>query len=92
MRTNWENFYVEIIMIIGIVAFFLNFFTGKSKNQKMANQLFKAHSSTLESQLFSLWGDDGTKNLEDIQEPLIKESENIFRCRRTCVSIKSVID
>ena len=91
MRTNWENFYVEIIMIIGIVVFFLNFFTGKSKNQKMANQLFKAHSSTLESQL-SLWGDDGTKNLEDIQEPLIKESENIFRCRRTCVSIKSVID
>ena len=37
MRTNWENFYVEIIMIIGIVVFFLNFFTGKSKNQKMAN-------------------------------------------------------
>ena len=91
MRTNWENFYVEIIMIIGIVVFFLNFFTGKSKNQKMANQLFKAHRSTLASQ-FSLWGDDGTKNLEDIQEPLIKESENIYRCRRTCVSIKSVID
>ena len=54
MRTNWESFYVEIIMIIGIVVFFLNFFTGKSKNQKMANQLIKAHSSTLESQ-FSLW-------------------------------------
>ena len=30
MRTNWEweNFYVKIIMIIGIVVFFLNFFTG----------------------------------------------------------------
>ena len=84
MRTNWENFYVEIIMIIGIVVFFLNFFTGKSKNQKMENQLFKTHRSPLESQ-FSLVGDDGTKNLEDIQEPLIKESENIFRCRRTCV-------
>ena len=93
MRTNWEweNFYVKIIMIIGIVVFFLNFFTGKSKNQKMENQLFKAHRSTLESP-FSLLGDNGTKNLEDIQEPLIKESENIFRCRRTCVSIKSVID
>ena len=78
LRTNWENFYVEIIMIIGIVIYFLNFFTGKSKNQKMANQLFNAHRNTLESQ-FSLVGDDGTKNLEDIQEPLIKESENIFR-------------
>ena len=39
-------------MIIGIIIYILNFFTGKSKNQK---------------------------NLEDIQEPLIKESENIFR-------------
>ena len=78
LRTNWENFYVEIIKVIGIVIYFLNFFTGKSKNQKMANQLFNAHRNTLESQ-FSLVGDDGTKNLEDIQEPLIKESENIFR-------------
>jgi len=78
LRTNWENFYVEIIMIIGIVVYFLNFFTGKSKNQKMANQLFNAHRSTLESQ-FSLVGDDGNKNIEDVQEPLIKESENIFR-------------
>ena len=78
LRTNWENFYVEIIMIIGIVIYFLNFFTGKSKNQKMANTLFQAHRGSLESQ-FSLVGDDGTKNLEEIQEPLIKESENIFR-------------
>merc|ERR1719431_1516608 len=78
LRTNWENFYVEIIMIIGIVIYFLNFFTGKSKNQKMANQVFNAHRNSLESQ-FSLVGDDGTKNLEEIQEPLIKESENLFR-------------
>merc|ERR1711936_899130 len=62
----------------GIVIYFLNFFTGKSKNQKMANQLFNAHRNSLESQ-FSLVGDDGTKNLEEIQEPLIKESENLFR-------------
>ena len=78
LRTNWENFYVEIIMIIGIVIYFINFFTGKSKNQKIANQVFNAHRNSLESQ-FSLVGDDGTKNLEEIQEPLIKESENLFR-------------
>ena len=68
-------------MIIGIVVYFLNFFTGKSKNQKMANQLFNAHRGTLESQ-FSLVGDDGTKNIEEIQEPLIKESENIYDAMR----------
>merc|ERR1719245_2070432 len=70
LRTNWENFYVEIIMIIGIVVCFLNFFTGKAKNQKMANQLFNAHRNTLESQ-FSLVGDDGTtKDTDEIQDPL----------------------
>merc|ERR1719189_2054621 len=78
LRTNWENFYVEIIMIIGIVVYFINFFTGKSKNQKIANQVFNAHRNTLESQ-FSLVGDDGTKNVEEIQEPLMKDSENWFR-------------
>ena len=38
-RTNWENYYMEITMIIGIVVYFLNFFTGKTKNQKIANQV-----------------------------------------------------
>merc|ERR1719362_811299 len=59
LRTNWDNFYVEIIMIIGIVIYVLNFFTGKSKNQKMANQLFNAHRSTLESQFSLVGGDAG---------------------------------
>merc|ERR1719315_2795 len=77
LRTNWENYYMEIFMIIGIIVYFLNFFTGKTKNQKIANQWFNSHRSMLESQ-FSLVGDDGTKNIEDIQEPLTKESENIF--------------
>merc|ERR1719431_613440 len=77
LRTNWENYYMEIFMIIGIIVYFLNFFTGKTKNQKIANQWFNSHRGMLESQ-FSLVGDDGNKNVEDIQEPLTKESENIF--------------
>jgi len=77
LRTNWENYYMEIFMIIGIIVYFLNFFTGKTKNQKIANQWFNSHRGMLESQ-FSLVGDDGNKNIDDIQEPLTKESENIF--------------
>jgi len=77
LRTNWENYYMEILMIVGIVVYFLNFFTGKTKNQKIANQWFNSHRNLLESQ-FSLVGDDGSKNLDEIQEPLSKESENIF--------------
>lgn len=77
LRTNWENYYMEIIMIVGIVVYFLNFFTGKTKNQKIANQWFAAHRPLLESQ-FSMVGDDGNKDMAEIQEPLTKESENIF--------------
>ena len=78
LRTNWENYYMEILMIFGILIYFLNFFTGKAKNQKIANTWFQSHRPVLESQ-FSLVGDDGTKNIEEITEPLTKESENIFR-------------
>merc|ERR1719430_1519503 len=77
LRTNWENYYMEITMIIGIIVYFLNFFTGKTKNQKIANQWFAAHRPLLESQ-FSLVGDDGNKDMTEIQEPLTKESENLF--------------
>ena len=34
-RTNWENYYIEILMVAGIVVYFLNFFSGKSKNQRV---------------------------------------------------------
>ena len=51
---------MEITMIIGIIVYFLNFFTGKTKNQKIASQWFIAHRPLLESQ-FSLVGDDGNK-------------------------------
>jgi len=77
LRTNWENYYLEIFMVIGIVVYFLNFFTGKTKNQNIANQWFNSHRPLLESQ-FSLVGDDGTKNIDEIQEPMTKDSENIF--------------
>ena len=52
-RTNWENYYMEITMIIGIIVYFLNFFTGKTKNQKIANQVngSTAISSDIEIEL-----------------------------------------
>jgi len=77
LRTNWENYYMEILMIVGIVVYFLNFFTGKTKNEKIANQWFSSHRGFLESQ-FSLVGDDGSKNIDEIQDLLTKESENHF--------------
>ena len=62
-------------MIVGIVVYFLNFFTGKTKNQKIPNVWFNSHCTHLELQ-FTLVGDDGTKNIDN-QEPMTKESKKI---------------
>ena len=73
-------------MIAGILVYFLNFFTGKSKNQRLANAWFTAHKALLESN-FTLVGDDGSKDVDEIETHLQKESENIFTlwCSgRTC--------
>ena len=43
LRNNWENYYLEMLMVAGIVVYFLNFFTGKAKNQKIANSWFNSH-------------------------------------------------
>jgi len=86
LRNNWENYYLEILMTLGLIVYFLNFFTGKAKNQKLANVWFSANKSLLESN-FSLVGDDGAKNVEDIETQMQKESENLFTlwCSgRTC--------
>jgi len=77
MRTQWENYYLEMLMVAGIVVYFLNFFTGKTKNQKIATSWFNSHKPILESN-FSLVGDDGSKNVDDVETPLQKESEHLF--------------
>jgi len=77
MRTQWENYYLEMLMVAGIVVYFLNFFTGKAKNQKIATSWFNSHRPMLESN-FSLIGDDGSKNIDDVETPLQKESEHLF--------------
>jgi len=87
LRNNWENYYLEMLMVAGIVVYFLNFFTGKAKNQKIANSWFNCHKPILESN-FSLVGDDGKKSIDEIETQLQKDSENLFTlwCSgRTCV-------
>ena len=40
---SWENYYLEILMAAGILVYFINFFTGKSKNARVASAWFDAH-------------------------------------------------
>ncbi|PNF34144.1 Coiled-coil domain-containing protein 47 [Cryptotermes secundus] len=83
-RTNWDSFYLEMLMIAGLVVYSLNFFAGKSKNNKLANAWFTSHRSLLEEN-FSLVGDDG--KIESENPGLLKDSENLYTlwCSgRTC--------
>ena len=42
--------FTHTVVNSGIVVYFMNFFTGKNKNQKIANQWFNSHINILESQ------------------------------------------
>ncbi|KAF0292681.1 Coiled-coil domain-containing protein 47 [Amphibalanus amphitrite] len=74
--TNWDKFYVEMLMIAGIVVYFINFVSGKTRNQKLANAWLSAHKNLLESN-FSMVGDDG-KAEPGSGAGLLKESENMY--------------
>ena len=64
-------------MAAGILVYFINFFTGKSKNARVASAWFDAHKELLEAN-FALVGDDGAKDLDDVETQLVKESEHGF--------------
>ncbi|XP_065338890.1 PAT complex subunit CCDC47 [Cloeon dipterum] len=76
LRTNWDSYFLEMLMLAGLAVYFLNFVVGRSKNQRLANAWFSAHKTLLEEN-FSLVGDDGSKDV-DPNAGLIKESENVF--------------
>lgn len=54
-RANYDSYWLEILMIAGLVVYFLNFATGKNKNTQLANAWYQSHKSLLEDN-FSLIG------------------------------------
>jgi len=55
LRTNWDSYYLEMLMLAGLAVYFLNFMVGRSKNQRLANAWFSSHKTLLEEN-FSLVG------------------------------------
>lgn len=83
-RTHWDSYWMEMIMIAGLIAYFTNYFIGRAKNVKLANLWLSTHKSLLEDN-FMLVGDDG--KLENESQGLMKESESLYTlwCSgRTC--------
>ncbi|XP_054265578.1 PAT complex subunit CCDC47 isoform X1 [Macrosteles quadrilineatus] len=84
LRSNWDSFYLEMLMITGLIVYFLNFFAGRTKNYKLANAWYTTHKSLLEEN-FSLVGDDG--RVENEAGGLMKDSDSqytLWCSGRTC--------
>lgn len=76
MKGQWEDYYLEIIGLVGVFVYALNFYTGKAINNRLANAWFDHHKKLL-SEAFCIVGDDGvSKEISD--GILVKESENKF--------------
>ncbi|UYV60228.1 CCDC47 [Cordylochernes scorpioides] len=75
-RRHWEHFYLELLMIAGLVVYCSAFVLGRSRNHQLAQAWLQAHRPLLESN-FALVGDDGRKDLEG-SGGLVKESENVY--------------
>ncbi|XP_066246700.1 PAT complex subunit CCDC47 [Euwallacea similis] len=74
---NWDSYYLEILMIVGLIVYFINYILGRSKNSKISNTWFKTHKQLLEEN-FTLVGDDGSGKEVNEDITLTKESENVF--------------
>lgn len=75
LRTNWDSYYLEFIMLAALAIYFLTYISGRSKNYKIANGWFEK-SHDLLSYNFALVGDDGEKEIQN--QGLIKETDNVF--------------
>ncbi|KAI9586485.1 coiled-coil domain-containing protein 47 [Glossina fuscipes] len=83
-RTHWDSYWMEMLMLAGLMVYFINFFAGKAKNANLANRWFNTHRALLDDN-FVLVGDDG--KMDNEKNGLIKESESLYTlwCSgRTC--------
>ncbi|KAJ8687374.1 hypothetical protein QAD02_023168 [Eretmocerus hayati] len=76
-RTRWDSFYLEILMIAGLLVYFINIIAGISKNSRVAETWYNDHKNIL-LENFSLVGDTGKSSDEGSAYDLIKESESHY--------------
>jgi hypothetical protein len=76
-RKNWDAYWLEMLIVSGLFAYFSNYFVGKNKNSKIANNWLQSHISLLEEQ-FALVGDDGKKESEGNPAGFVKEADSVF--------------
>lgn len=56
LQNSWESYYMEILMVTGLLAYIMNYIIGKNKNSRLAQAWFSSHRELLESN-FALVGE-----------------------------------
>jgi hypothetical protein len=77
---NWQNYWIELLFVTGLVVYFINYTMGKGKNIKIVNSWYNTHKSFLEEN-FSLVGDDRKERENSDGGPVsgfLRESDSIF--------------
>ena len=74
--TNWDSYYLELLMCAGIVVYFINLLAGRSKNSKLANAWFNANKEYLGTQ-FAMVGDDGVSP-DMTYNGLVKDTDSVY--------------
>ncbi|TSQ23924.1 Coiled-coil domain-containing protein 47 [Bagarius yarrelli] len=77
LQNSWESYYMEILMVTGLLAYIMNYIIGKNKNGRLAQAWFNSHRELLESN-FALVGDDGTSKEPTSTGKLNQENEHIY--------------
>ncbi len=55
LQNSWESYYMEILMVTGLLAYIMSYLIGKNKNSRLAQAWFNSHRELLESN-FALVG------------------------------------
>lgn len=77
LRARWDSFYLEILMVAGLVVYFSNYIAGRSKNTRIAETWVNDNAQLL-MENFSLVGDTGKSRDDPSESGLIKESESQY--------------
>lgn len=73
-----DSYWLEMIMVAGLIAYFGNYFIGRNNNGKLASSWLAAHRTFLEDN-FALVGDDGKKETDPSQVlGFIKQSDSLY--------------
>ncbi|KAJ8344818.1 hypothetical protein SKAU_G00290110 [Synaphobranchus kaupii] len=77
LQNRWENYYIEITLVMGLLAYVVSYLIGKKRNSRLAQAWFSSHRELLERN-FALVGDDGSGTEAVSSGKLHRETDRVY--------------